>query len=126
LSTPVLTFVAGDQLPGSSNREEKMTSTKSEPATLIERAVTAYIGKVLRSNALLDPPIDALRFAAASLLKLTGSENLRKAQRDCADEFCFRLEMRLTSQDDSTGRVGATLRHVHEFFENHASFRLMH
>src|SRR5258708_7968350 len=98
------------------------TKDKAVPATLIERAVSDYIGNALRTNALLDPPIDALRSAAAELLKLTKTRNLRSAERSVAEEFAFRLELRLAG--NTTGHAGACVRHVRERLES--TFRLLH
>jgi hypothetical protein len=98
-----------------------MKADRALPATLIQRCLDKYIADALRTNTLIDPPVDALRFAAATLVKQIGRGNLRDAQRAVGEEFAFRLEMRLAG--NTTGHAGACIRHVRAHLKN--EFRLL-
>jgi hypothetical protein len=98
-----------------------MKADRALPATLIQRCLEKYIAEALRTNTLIDPPVDALRFAAATLVKQIGSGNLRAAERAVGEEFAFRLELRLVG--NTTGHAGACVRHVRAHFER--EFRLL-
>src|SRR5260370_29453525 len=98
------------------------SSAKAEPAALIQKCLDRYVADALRTNKLLDPPVEALRFAAAALLKLTQTRNLREAERAVGGEFLLRLELRLVAQDNA-GHAGACVRHVRDRLAS--TFRLL-